>query len=163
MLQKKICILGPTGAGKTSLIKQYVEGIFSEKYHTSIGVKIDKKMVHSSFTPVQLMIWDLEGIDKYCGFNPRYLRGASAVILVADYTRFGSIAEVMEIFAVCKKTQDIPAILAINKTDLAPSMNWDDNILQKHCQAFDDVFLTSAKTGKDVERMFEALANMVTT
>ncbi len=46
MIQKKVCILGPTGVGKTSLIKQFVEGIFSEKYKTTIGVKIDKKQVN---------------------------------------------------------------------------------------------------------------------
>ena len=43
MIQKKICLLGASGVGKTSLVRQYVEGIFSEKYLTSIGVKIDKK------------------------------------------------------------------------------------------------------------------------
>lgn len=162
MLQKKVCILGPTGVGKTSLIKQYVEGIFSEKYHTSIGVKIDKKLVTSTYTPVQLMIWDLEGIDKYCGFNPRYLRGASAMVVIADHTRFGSLSEAMEILALAKKANDIPAFMVINKTDLAPALNWDDSIVQKHVSQFDDVFLTSAKTGSNVNRMFDALANIVT-
>ncbi|MGJ8679827.1 Rab family GTPase, partial [Paraglaciecola sp.] len=64
MIQKKICILGASGVGKTSLIKQYVEGIFSEKYLTSIGVKIDKKIVELDSSSVQLMIWDIEGIDN---------------------------------------------------------------------------------------------------
>jgi len=162
MLQKKVCILGPTGVGKTSLIKQYVEGIFSEKYHTSIGVKIDKKIVASGFTPVQLMIWDLEGIDKYCGFNPRYLRGASALVIVADQSRLSSLAEAMEILAISKEHSNIPAILAINKADLEPSIGWTESILQKHVTAFENVFLTSAKTDKNVTHMFEALANIVT-
>lgn len=162
MLQKKICILGPTGVGKTSLIKQYVDGIFSEKYHTSIGVKIDKKIVSSGFTPVQLMIWDLEGIDKYCGFNPRYLRGASAMIIVVDQSRLSSLAEAMEILAICKEHSNIPAILAINKTDLDASLTWDESLVQTHSSAFEKVFLSSAKTGKNVKNMFEALANIVT-
>jgi len=161
MLQKKICILGPTGVGKTSLIKQYVEGIFSEKYLSSIGVKIDKKIVKSSFTPVQLMIWDLEGIDRYCGFNPRYLRGASGLIIVIDQTRFSSLGEAMEIYGLCKAEVDVPIILAINKTDLPVSITWDDAVLSMHSSRFDDVYLTSAKTGQDVDKVFNALAGLM--
>ena len=84
MIQKKICMLGASGVGKTSLVKQYVEGIFSEKYLTSIGVKIDKKQIETAKHIVQLMIWDIEGIDRYCGFQAKYLRGASAFIIVTD-------------------------------------------------------------------------------
>ena len=161
MLQKKICVLGPTAVGKTSLIRQYVQGVFSEKYLTSIGVKIDKKKVESEI-PVQLLIWDLEGIDKFCDFDPKYLRGASGVVVVCDNTRFSSLAEAMEIFALAQKTYDIPAILAINKSDLSPSMNWDKGVLDKLCVKFNSVHYTSAKTGDSVEEMFTAIANMVT-
>ncbi|WP_395338112.1 Rab family GTPase [Ningiella sp. W23] len=162
MLQKKICILGPSGVGKTSLIKRYVDGIFSDKYLTSIGVKIDKKMVHSTYTPVQLLLWDLEGVDKYCGFNPRYLRGASAIIYVADQSRFASVAEVMEIYALAQQHVDIPSVMTINKSDLPASIGWDDDIMQKHQSAFDSVFLSSAKTGESVDAMFERVAQLVT-
>ena len=45
MIQKKICLLGAFSVGKTSLIKRYVSSIFDEKYLTTVGVKIDKKLV----------------------------------------------------------------------------------------------------------------------
>lgn len=159
MIQKKICILGPTGAGKTSLIKQFVEGIFSEKYLTSIGVKIDKKTVKTP-KPVQLMIWDLEGIDKFCGFNPRYLRGASAMVIVADHTRLSSLAEAMEILALARSEQSIPAVLVVNKIDLNPAMNWDDKMLKHHASSFNDLFFTSAKTGESVDELFVQIAKL---
>ena len=44
MLQKKICMLGSFSVGKTSLVRRFVESIFSDAYQTSIGVKIDKKV-----------------------------------------------------------------------------------------------------------------------
>lgn len=160
MLQKKICVLGATGVGKTSLIKQFVEGIFSDTYHTSIGVKIDKKIVLTE-PPTQLMIWDLEGIDKYCEFNPRYLRGASGMIIVTDKTRFTSLAESIEIFKLARCVSEIPAILAVNKTDLPVSMNWSNSILANHASEFDDIHYTSAKTGESVEALFLALGQMV--
>src|SRR4026207_752305 len=43
MLQKKVCVLGAFGVGKTSLVRRYVETIFSDTYLTTVGVKIDKK------------------------------------------------------------------------------------------------------------------------
>lgn len=161
MLQKKICILGPTGVGKTSLIKQYVEGIFSEKYLTSIGVKIDKKIIDSTFTPLQLMLWDLEGIDKYCGFNPRYLRGAAAYIIVMDQTRSTSFVEAIEIFKEAQKHTDVPAILVINKHDLPPALSWENNDIESISGLFKGHFNTSAKTGSQVEDMFTFLAETI--
>ncbi len=43
MVQKKICLLGAFAVGKTSLVTQFVDSIFSDKYHTTVGVRIEKK------------------------------------------------------------------------------------------------------------------------
>ena len=161
MIQKKICLLGATGVGKTSLVKQYVEGIFSEKYLTSIGVKIDKKELELASTKVQFMLWDIEGIDRYCGFQPKYLRGASAYILVADQTRSQSLIEGYEIQQMVKEVANIPGILAINKSDLAASWHWSDNEIEKIKTSFAMSFNTSAKTGQGVEVMFTELAKLL--
>ena len=159
MIQKKVCILGPTGVGKTSLIKQFVEGIFSEKYKTTIGVKIDKKQVNKEGRGIQLLIWDLEGIDRYCGFNPRYLRGASAYIVVVDQTRSQSLTEGMEILELAKEHYpDIPAFFVINKTDLPTSWHWSEDELHSYSQKFALLTKTSAKTGENVESLFNTIA-----
>lgn len=159
VIQKKICILGATGVGKTSLIKQYVEGIFSEKYHTSIGVKIDKKeLLLANSEKVQLLIWDIEGVDKYCGFNPKYLRGASGVVLVVDQTRVSSLAEAKEIHAMMDLTAETPLFLAINKTDLPVAETWSTNLTLLPNDLFTQVFNTSAKTGQSVDDMFINMA-----
>ncbi|NCP65091.1 MAG: GTP-binding protein [Paraglaciecola sp.] len=161
MIQKKICLLGATGVGKTSLVKQYVEGIFSEKYLTTIGVKIDKKEIILPNQSVQLMLWDIEGIDRYCGFQPKYLRGASAYILVADQTRSQSLIEGFEIQQMVKAVVDIPGVLAINKVDLDASWHWSTNEVEEIKANFDFTFSTSAKTGLGVEQLFSKLASML--
>ena len=162
MIQKKICLLGATGVGKTSLVKQYVEGIFSEKYLTSIGVKIDKKQIETAKQTVQFMIWDIEGIDRYCGFQAKYLRGASAFIIVTDHTRSQSLVEGLEILNMVKEVADIPGVLAINKSDLPASWHWNVGELEDIKQNFTHFFNTSAKTGDGVEAMFSYLANILT-
>jgi small GTP-binding protein len=160
--QAKICILGPTGVGKTSLIKQYVEGIFSDRYLTSVGVKIDKKnLINSLSEHVELLLWDLEGIDRYCGFNPRYLRGASAYIIVVDQTRSQSIVEGMEIHKMAQQQTDVPAILVINKCDLEATWHWQKEEIDDYAASFQQVFLTSAKTGSKVSNLFAYVAELV--
>jgi len=159
VIQKKICILGPTGVGKTSLTKQFVEGIFSEKYKTTIGVKIDKKHVHENDKDVQLLIWDLEGIDRYCGFNPRYLRGASAYIIVVDQTRSQSLLEGMEILELARDHYpNVPAFFVVNKTDLPTSWHWSEEELASYAQKFAALIKTSAKTGENVDKLFNTIA-----
>jgi small GTP-binding protein len=161
MIQKKICLLGATGVGKTSLVKQYVEGIFSERYLTSIGVKIDKKEVVLETETLQLMLWDIEGIDRYCGFQAKYLRGASAYILVVDQTRSQSLTEGEEIQALIKQVVNIPGVLAINKSDLPETWHWSENEIDHIKTNFALSFYTSAKTGEGVEQMFSALAALM--
>jgi GTPase SAR1 family protein len=58
-LQKKICMLGGFSVGKTSLVRRYVESIFSETYLTTVGVKIDKKTMQLPDRVVSLILWDL--------------------------------------------------------------------------------------------------------
>ncbi|WDE09568.1 Rab family GTPase [Thalassomonas haliotis] len=161
MIQKKICLLGASSVGKTSLVKQFVEGIFNEKYLTSIGVKVDKKMVSLADEQVQLMLWDIEGHDRYHVFQERYLRGAAAYIIVVDQTRASSLLEGVDIHALARQTINGPAILAINKNDLIPAWHLDDSEYKSFAPLFDLQFSTSAKTGEQVEAMFLAITELL--
>jgi small GTP-binding protein len=162
MIQKKICILGATGVGKTSLTRQFVDGIFSNKYLTTIGVKIDKKVIATPSSDVQLLLWDLEGIDRYCGFKPSYLRGASAFIIVMDQTRAQSLVEGMEIFAMAREYTQVPAIMVVNKIDLDTAWHWEDKHVLQQAAAFESCFYTSAKTGDAVNELFQHAAQLST-
>lgn len=160
MIQKKICMLGASAVGKTSLVKRYVEGIFSDRYLTSIGVKIDKKVVEVDAASVQLMLWDIEGVDRYCGFNAKYLRGTAAAIIVVDQTRPQSLLDGLEICKMIKAEKDVPIVMVTNKNDLSKADGWDD-VLGGDIQTFiSAAFQTSAKTGEGVEMMFAAIADL---
>lgn len=161
MIQKKICLLGASSVGKTSLVKQFVEGIFNEKYLTTIGVKIDKKSVTIDDQEVQLMLWDIEGNDRYHVFQERYLRGAAGYIIVVDQTRASSLLEGMDILSLARQVTRCPAILAVNKQDLVAAWHWDDPENQVYHEFFDLQFNTSAKTGSQVEEMFVAMAKLL--
>lgn len=160
MIQKKLCMLGASGVGKTSLVKQYVEGIFSDKYLTSIGVKIDKKTVQVGNTNVQLMLWDVEGIDRYSGFNPKYLRGAAVIVIVVDHSRPQSLQDALEIAHMTKAVKSIPIVLVINKSDLKAADEWDTLLNSEAKILFEAQYQTSAKQNVGIESMFIDVAKL---
>ena len=82
-VQRKICMLGGFSVGKTSLVKRYVQSIFSESYLTTVGVKIDKKTVTLVDREVHLILWDLAGEDDMSSLRMSYLRGSAGYVLVA--------------------------------------------------------------------------------
>ena len=136
-----------------------MDGIFSEKYLTTIGVKVDKKVIDLVEKHVQLMIWDLEGIDRYCGFQTKYLRGAAAYAIITDQTRSQSLLEGIEILDLAREHYpDIPAFFVVNKTDLPTSWHWSEEELDNYAQRFASLTKTSAKTGENVEKLFNTIA-----
>lgn len=70
MIQKKICMVGAYGVGKTSLVRRFVESMFDEHYHTTVGARIDKKVVTINGASIMLMIWDLAGGDGAHAVEP---------------------------------------------------------------------------------------------
>ncbi|MFN6951418.1 MAG: Rab family GTPase, partial [Albidovulum sp.] len=86
MIQKKICLLGAFAVGKTSLVARFVRSTFSDKYLTTVGVKIDRKDLDLPGTPVTLMLWDLAGEDEFNTVQMSYLRGSAGLLIVADGT-----------------------------------------------------------------------------
>jgi len=150
-------MLGSSAVGKTSLVRHYVDGIFSEKYLTTLGVKIDKKQLTIQNKEFQFLLWDIEGTDKYSAFQPRYIRGAAALILVTDCTRIQTYIDATEIFKQARKFTDVPIILVINKNDLDSHWQLNEQTLLDHEQDFIDIIYTSAKTGTSVEQLFQSI------
>ncbi len=164
MIQKKICLLGGFGVGKTSLVAQFVHSIFSEKYLTTIGVKIDKKGLAVDQTQVELVIWDIYGHDDFQKLRLSYLRGASGYLLVADGTREATLDTVDELQRLAQDTIGrVPFVLAINKADLREQWQIDAGAIEQRKRDGWHVIETSAKTGEMVEGAFSTLArNMLT-
>ena len=164
MIQKKICLLGGFGVGKTSLVGQFVHSIFSDKYLTTIGVKIDKKSVAVDQTQVELVIWDIYGQDDFQKLRSSYLRGAGGYLLVADGTRPATLETVDDLQRLAEGAIGrVPFVLAVNKVDLRERWQIDAAALEERRRAGWHVVETSAKTGDMVEGAFATLARDMVT
>lgn len=159
MIQKKLCMVGSFGVGKTSLVKRYVQSIFSEKYHTTVGVKIDKKDVIVSSETIRMMIWDLAGDDDFTHLRTTFVRGSAGYLLVADGTRVQTLAVALDLH---RQIQDVvgalPFVLVVNKFDLVTNWEVDSPRIAALEQAGVKVFRSSAKDGHGVQSIFEHFA-----
>lgn len=156
-------MVGAFAVGKTSLVRQFVDSMFSEKYQTTIGVKIDKKQVLVGESQVQMMIWDIEGVDIFTDLNPTYLRGASGVLLVVDGTRPNTLSTAHDILAKVNEYLEQPQlIVAVNKSDLRSQWTISVEELTQLVKNESNIFYTSAKTGEGVEQAFARLAELIT-
>jgi small GTP-binding protein len=164
-VQKKICMVGTFSVGKTSLVRRFVLNEYSDKYLTSMGVKVDEKPVQVNGQDVALMLWDIYGEDVFQQVKMSYLRGMFGYLLVADGTRRKTYEEALKfqekIAEETKKSapgRKIPFILLINKCDLTDQWEIESDAETALQQRGWHVMRTSAKTGENVNEAFMRLA-----
>jgi small GTP-binding protein len=159
MIQKKICMFGASGVGKTSLVQRFVQSIYSGKYHVTIGVKIDKKEISVEDQDVNLMLWDFQGEDNRHKVRSSFLRGASGYLLVIDYTRHETFVTAFSIQKMIEiELGKVPFLILLNKSDLVDDFSISDEEINEMSAKYGwDILKTSALTGERVEQAFTEL------
>jgi small GTP-binding protein len=158
MIQKKICMLGSFAVGKTSLIRRFVESLYSDAYHTTVGVKVDKKVIRHNNSDITLVLWDLYGEDEFQKMRWSYLRGAAGYLLVADGTRRNTLEKAFQLQQrVREELGEIPFIFVINKADLVEDWELDPAMESQLTARNWTILRSSAKTGENVEEAFSQL------
>jgi small GTP-binding protein len=164
VITSKVCIVGDFAVGKTSVAERFVTNQFSDKYLTTVGVKIDTKEIDLPGTDVRqkLVLWDVAGADKFGEKEFAYLRGAAGLVFVADGTRFNTVRSALGLREqIFERYGAVPSILLLNKRDLATEWTVSDERLEELGQDFSDIYLTSAKTGEEVENALRRLASSI--
>ena len=163
MIQKKVCMVGLYGTGKTSLVQRFVHSMFSERYLSTVGVKIDRKPIQVDGADLTLVLWDLAGRDGHEDITTSYLRGSHAVLYVADGTRRETCDQLPELRALVREAAgEVPEVLALNKSDLKERWALAAGDEQALSKAF-DLVRTSAKTGDGVEEIFLRIGRAMLT
>lgn len=158
----KICILGDFAVGKTSTIERFVNNQFSDKYLTTIGVKVDTKEIVIDGIDLKLIIWDLAGTDQFKKMDFAYLRGASGYVLVADGTRSQTISAARDLRKQVEADfGELPFVFLVNKSDLRRSWEVTEEELEPLRGFCSDIFVTSAKTGDAVNEALTRLGSLV--
>ena len=160
-MQKKVCMLGATAAGKTSLVRQYVYGMFDKEYETTIGVNVERMDVPVDGQVVKLTMWDLEGYDDPLDeYRKDYIQGAHGYVLVVDGTRPETLDVTRSLQQLAQDilVEAVPFVVVLNKRDLEGRWALGRGISNTLAQEGWTVYETSAKTGKNVPEAFQTLA-----
>lgn len=155
---RKICLLGDFGVGKTSLVARFVRNTFSDKYLTTVGVKVDSREVATPSGARKLVVWDIAGKSALDTVSQSYIRGASGLILVADGTREPTLRSALYLQVQARTALgEVPAVLLVNKLDRVDDWEIKPATIAELRKTL-PVFETSARTGDHVEAAFAALA-----
>ncbi len=155
MISKKIILTGSFGVGKTSLFNKFIYNKFDEKYLTTIGVKVNKKVITIDEKEVSLLLWDIAGEVSQDKIPNSYFLGSSGIIYVFDLTRPSTYKNIVKDIDYLKNITDEAIIKVVgNKSDLidAEKLNEVRNTIM---QPWD--IITSAKTGENVTELFHSL------
>ena len=159
-------MVGDFAVGKTSVIERFVNNQFSEKYLTTVGVKIDTKEITlvEQGVGIKLIIWDVAGAEEFSSREFAYLRGASGFVFVADGTRLHTLDSVRNIRQQIEaRYSPRPNVLLLNKSDLAGVWQIKNENIESLGGSFENIYQTSARTGDEVEVALTKLAELIVT
>jgi small GTP-binding protein len=162
----KLVLFGDGAVGKTALTQRYVTGLFKDNTRITIGVEFHVKDITESGKKVKLQIWDFGGEERFRFLLPSYCKGANGGIFIFDTTNTNSLYHIDAWMDVLRKsTGNIPIIMVGTKVDLADKRAVDTTeamaVAKSHkFAAFAEV---SAKTGTNVESVFETITRIMVT
>ena len=127
----KTVIIGEAGVGKTSIVQQFVNKCFQEKYVETIGVEFFTKTFKINDKIIKAEIWDTAGSERFASITKNYYRGADGALIVYDISNKTTFDNVENWFNdlknACKEEAFI--ILIGNKNDLENQRQVSNNML----------------------------------
>eukprot|EP01012_Entosiphon_sulcatum_P058221 TRINITY_DN82217_c0_g1_i1.p1 TRINITY_DN82217_c0_g1~~TRINITY_DN82217_c0_g1_i1.p1 ORF type:complete len:402 (+),score=59.94 TRINITY_DN82217_c0_g1_i1:664-1869(+) len=167
----KVIVVGESGCGKTSYIRQLVEGKFSPNIRSTVGLDFSEKRFVMKDSAITVQFWDISGQERFTSMTRSYYKGAHGAIVCYDLTRPKSFEMVekwkrdidSKVFFNEREDVPIPAILMGNKRDLEKKVELSNTQLAKYCadNRFIGWFETSAKTNFNVRQAAEYLVTEI--
>ncbi|MFX1426118.1 MAG: ADP-ribosylation factor-like protein, partial [Promethearchaeota archaeon] len=159
----KLVLTGDYEVGKTSLIRRFVQNLFTEGYHSTVGLEISKKTIElTKDTKMNFAIWDIGGqITQMTPYRKRFYGGANFAFIVIDRTRRESIKSIDKWNNELQKYvgRSLNIILVGNKSDLEDDIIISENEIRNIANINNFFYiLTSAKTGENVNDSFLYIA-----
>jgi small GTP-binding protein len=156
----KVVVCGDGGVGKTSLLNRFVSNQFLEIMKMTIGTGFFSKVLETEDSIIKLQLWDFGGEKRFRFILPNYCKGAHGVILAFDMNDFTTLMNLDEWLQIIRENTTNPRIILVGtKSDI--TMVLDEKFIKEYLKEnnIEKFIPTSAKTGENIERMFEEMVN----
>jgi len=161
MREIKLCLLGDSGVGKSSLVLRFVSDCFDKYSTATIGASFMSKTFAVGEETYKVQIWDTAGQEKYKALAPMYYRGAAAAIVVYDITNENTFESVKMWIRELQQLgpPNIVIAIAANKNDLTDQREVTSDTGSKYAESINAIFSeTSALTSSNVNYIFEEIS-----
>ena len=160
----RIILVGDTSVGKTCILCKFTDGIFKDAHESTIGVELGIKIIFLQDEQIKFQVWDTSGQENYRSVTRTFYRRADCALLVFDLT-------ISETFHSCihwlqeirgNTKSEIQIFLIGNKNDLIEGTESEE--IHTAAKEFTErnklagYFQTSAKTGENIDLIFENIA-----
>ena len=160
----KYIIIGDSSVGKSNILLRYVYEKFNEEFQSTLGVEFSAKNLEINNKIYRIQIWDTAGQESFRSITRFYYKNSVCAFIVYDITNRDSFLNIKswldDIQKQCPKT--VLLILVGNKIDLNDErqVSYDEgaNFAQENNILF---FETSAKSGENINELFETSANII--
>ena len=155
-------MFGEGGVGKTTLLKQHLNGEFERGYVATLGVDVHPIVFNTNLGLFELQIWDCAGQDKFGGLRDGYFIQSYAAICMFDLTAACTYRNcgkwIKDFKRICP---DAPVILCGNKVDI-PERKVKSSEIRPQILGADYYCDISAKSNYNFEKPFlEILKRLV--
>ena len=164
-LKFKIIIIGDSGVGKTSMLLKYVDDYFPETHIATIGVEYKTKTLIKGKYKISLNIWDTAGQERFKSITKTFFNNTTGALFVYDITKRASFSGPTGVKNWIKDTKEydkFDSIIVGNKIDLEKKrvINFSE-LKELGVKNKMDFFETSAKTGKNINEVFDKLVDNI--
>ncbi|ORD94395.1 RAB1A [Enterospora canceri] len=157
----KLITIGMTNVGKSSILLKFTRDEFSECISNTVGIdNLNKELLVGS-RPVVLQLWDTAGQERFNAIVRSYYRGVDGFVFVFDASESRSYEYVVDkMDSTRKENKEVPfGIIVANKIDLVEDrLELEQRLDRLSSKTGYKHYMTSAKTGENISRMFEEYA-----
>ena len=159
--EAKLIVVGETNVGKTSLIKQYIDNIFSEEKIATVGYDTITKEIAIEDRKIKLNIWDTCGQEQYRTINQMFVKNSKIALLVYDITQkdtFNELKNYWYTYITNSLGKNIIIGIAGNKCDLYEDEQVKTEEGKEYAESIGAIFKeTTAKNNEAISQLIELL------
>jgi len=162
----KICVLGDSGVGKTSIVQRYALDKFNEGYYTTCGARVTLRKLSLHYPKLdirarlEIQIWDVTG-ERRGGLSKAFFRGAGGALVVGDAVRLETQIDMWKwIEELRAEAGNVPVVIVVNKTDIIDRQEFDYLLMEDIANEYGCRYtMASARTNFHVDKAFRLLCD----